>query len=359
MFLKGVNFPKKIIIIKTEGGIGDLLMATPLISTLKYHYPGASIDVMVKPHFAQILEGNTAISEIIPLQPKNKSLFWLSTFFRNKCYDLGILLWSTSKLAWGMFLGMIPIRVGEGNRIPYSSLFSHKVTRRQYDGSEKSHQVEQMLDYARVLGLLPHHNGLVVSLAHPKGREAEKKAASLLEEAGVKPDDAIIGLHIGKGMNLKGRGWPVTNFAKLADLLIDKFNMRVLLTGGEYEIEMASELVKLAKHPIINIAGKTSLLELAAIISHCKLYICPDSGPAHIAAARKVPTISIFALKSDFPARWRPYGTLNEVVRKVTECGRPCIKEKCPDFMCMRAISPQDILPSAEHLLSLCKSALM
>lgn len=352
--------PNKIVVIKTEGGLGDLLMATPLLDTLRYHYPNARIEMMVKPAFAELVEGNPSVDEVILIKPKEKPLLWLAGFFCARRYDLGVLLWSTSKLAFSMALGEIPVRVGEAGRLTYSWLFTHKVCRRKYiEGDAQSHQVEQMLDYGRILGLDPYHNGLVVPLEHSIGQKAKEKASQLLYEAGVKPGEMLIGLHIGKGMDLHSRSWPVKNFAELADSIYERWGIKVMLTGGQYEVPMVDELSKIVKHPIVNMAGKTTLLELAALISQCKLFICPDSGPGHIAAARGIPTVSIFALKSDFPSRWRPYGAPSEIVRKVTECGRICIKEKCPDFICMKEIKAEDILPAVERLLPSCKSALM
>lgn len=352
--------PRKILVIKTEGGLGDLLMITPLLSTLRFHYPDSRMEVMVKPAFAELLEGNPLVSEVIPLQPKEKPLLWLSGFFCARKYDLGILLWSTSKIALAMLLGEIPVRVGEAGRLMYSWLFTHKVCRRDYiEGSSESHQVEQMLDYGRVIGLEPHHDGLVIPLKHDAGEKACKKIEDVLKQHNVQSTNILIGLHIGKGIDLHSKGWPVKNFAELVDCLIERFAAKVILTGGEYEISMVEELSKIVKHPIINMAGKTSILELTALISKCKLFICPDSGPAHIAAAMKIPTISIFALKSDFPSRWSPFGTSYEIMRKVTECGRKCIKETCPDFICMQQIKSSDILPLAEKLLYKCESASM
>ena len=105
------------------------------------------------------------------------------------------------------------------------------------------------------------------------------------------------------------------------------------------------------KSAIIDLAGACSLRETAALIEQMNVFICPDTGTGHLAAALGVPVVDIFPLRSDFPARWRPAGTNHRIIRPTAwECGGPCVKETCPRFTCLLHIDPQDVVTAAVEL---------
>lgn len=341
------NNIEKIIVIKTYGGLGDLMMATPLITVVKRNFPHAHLSLMISPFAYEVIAGNPFVDEIIPVDPEKEGLKNLISILRKEGFDIAFLLWSKAILAWAIYLSRIPVRVGEAGRLLYSFLYTHKVKRRPYSESDEAHQVEYMLDYARVLGLEIAHDGLVFSIPE----EAKRKMSDILADNGIEERASFVVMHIGKGIPLKGKGWPVENFASIADAIMERWKLKVVLTGVSEEKELVDQVESHMKHRPLNLAGITSLKELAALAERCAVFICPDSGPMHIAAAVKAPTIGIFALKKDFPFRWRPYGTRYEIVRKVTECGRDCIKELCDNFVCMQAIKAEDVLPAVARIL--------
>ena len=106
------------------------------------------------------------------------------------------------------------------------------------------------------------------------------------------------------------------------------------------------------KSAIIDLAGACSLRETAALIEQMNVFICPDTGTGHLAAALGVPVVDIFPLRSDFPARWRPAGTSHRIIRPTAwECDGPCVKETCPRFTCLLHIDPQEVVAAAVELI--------
>ena len=103
------------------------------------------------------------------------------------------------------------------------------------------------------------------------------------------------------------RNWDLQNFQDIINYLVEKYQCRIILTGGKTQNEKiyGAHLSKINKQSIINLIGKTSLKELAAIISLSELVICPDSGPAHIATAVNTEVIGLYA--SSNPNRTGPY----------------------------------------------------
>ena len=102
---------------------------------------------------------------------------------------------------------------------------------------------------------------------------------------------------------------------------------------------------------LIDLAGACSLRETAALIERMNVFICPDTGTGHLAAALGVPVVSIFPVRSDIPARWRPAIDPHRVIRPVRyECAGACVKEKCPRFTCLLHIDPDEVVAAAREI---------
>jgi ADP-heptose:LPS heptosyltransferase len=103
----------------------------------------------------------------------------------------------------------------------------------------------------------------------------------------------------------------------------------------------------------VSLAGETRDVRcLAAVIERATLFVGLDSGPMHLASTLGVPVVGIFALKSDMPSRWGPYGAPNRVVRTGGwQCLLQCTKERCRDFECLSKIDVRGAVQSADELL--------
>ena len=100
--------------------------------------------------------------------------------------------------------------------------------------------------------------------------------------------------------------WPAERFAALADRLASEHGLTVVATGGKSESPMIEQIRSLAKHPIANLAGQTSLPELVEVLRQAKLVVSNDTGPGHIAAALGRPLVMMFSWSN--PLRVGPYG---------------------------------------------------
>jgi len=158
-----------------------------------------------------------------------------------------------------------------------------------------------------------------------------------------------LGLNPGAAYGSAKRWYP-KEFAKVAIALSEKFD--ILIFGSSNEEKMASDIEKeLRKKGVLNyknLAGKTSIEELAAKIAGLSLFITNDSGPMHIAAAFKVPTIAIFG-PTDYKetSPWRNEKAI--ILSKNLECS-PCKKRVCPlkTHECMKSITAEDVLAEIE-----------
>lgn len=338
---------KKILIIHTHGGMGDVLLSTAVVRALKRNFPDASIAVMVKSSSAEIFDENPDVSNIIAWKDKG---FNADLKLIKSCgFDLAIVLWSTSREAWLTYLSGIPRRIGQDGRLLYSFLYNNKIKVRSERGDTASHWTEILMDYLDPLGIKNEK----IEIVFPISEKDRKEAEELLQTHDVKPEDNLIGFHAGKGLELTEENWPLENFAAYADGIIEKYGAKIVLTGSKDEAPLVEIIEKKMENKAVNIAGKTSLKVLGSVISKCKAFVCPDSGPMHIAAALGIPTVAIFPLKEDFPLRWRPYGTDFEIVRKEKiACTKKCIKAKCTRFECMEEIKVEEVLSALDKLIA-------
>lgn len=343
---------KNVLVMHTHGGIGDLLLSTPVFSTLKKNYPNCKITLMVDDDREDVVQGNIYIDEIIPLRSdKIGNLVYLAQvlkLIKEKRFDTSIVLWSTFWEAYLTYLAGIKRRVGQANRILYSFLYNYPVKILSEEGDKTSHWVEIVLDYARALNLRALDRNLYFHVP----QEAREAAKVLFEDLQISKNTLVIGLHAGKGLYLDSSMWPTDKFASIADKLVEKFKAVIVLTGGPDEVELVEDIEKKMKYRAVNLAGKVNLGQLGAVMERCDLFVCPDSGPMHIAAALGVPVVAIFALRSDFPNRWHPFRTKYEIVRNFyINCEQKCVKEKCKRFICMEQIREDDVVSAAERLL--------
>ena len=137
-----------------------------------------------------------------------------------------------------------------------------------------------------------------------------------------------------------------------ADLDSDP-EIRVVIVAGPKDIALAKQAQEKMHQPAINLAGKTSLGQLAGLLKRCRIFICNDSGPMHIAAALEVPVIAIFGRAQDglSPRRWGPLGKQSFVLHKDVGCIE-CLAHNCvKQFTCLQAITVNDIVKAAASIL--------
>ncbi|MBU1486549.1 glycosyltransferase family 9 protein [bacterium] len=147
----------------------------------------------------------------------------------------------------------------------------------------------------------------------------------------------IIGIN--PGTNIENKRWPVSNFAMLARKLKERYEAEVVIFGGGNDVGLAGEIVKQAKVPLLNLTGKTDLLELARLLKKCHLLITNDTGPMHIAGAVRTKTIVLCG-----PTRYGPYGQGHLLLQADLPCIGCGATFECQKMDCMKKIRVEDVL---------------
>ena len=342
------NF-KRILIVRTDR-IGDVLLSTPVIKALRDYYPDAYIAVMVSPYAREIVEGNPNLDEVIIYDKDCKHKNWLGSIkfaqnLKKMKFDLALILHPTNRVHLVTFFARIPRRVGYDRKLGF--LLTDRIKHTKQLGEK--HELEYTLDLVRYLSLEPKDKNLFM-LIKPT---SEEWAEELFRQEGISESDKLLVIH--PGASCISKIWPLIRFAQVADRLVEKYGFKVLLIAGPKDISKAQDVSKNMHHPSINLAGKTSVSQLASLLKRCQLFISNDSGPVHIACAVGAPVISIFGRnqKGLSPERWGPLGLRDKILHKEIGCIE-CLAHNCvKEFACLKAITVDDVIKAADSILGL------
>lgn len=340
---------RRILIIRTDR-IGDVLLSTPVIYALRQKFPHAFISIMVAPYALDIVEDNLYLDEVIIYDKDGKHKSWWRSFkfsrrLKKKKFDLAIILHPTNRMHLVTFLAGIPQRLGYNRKLGFLLNLRKKHTKQE--GSR--HEAEYNLDLLSDLGIIGNPQDLFM----PIRRESEQYVEELFRKEGIRKIDKI--LAINPGSSCPSKIWPQENFVQVAEKLSGLYNFKILILAGPKEMYLADKLAREIKAKVINLAGKTSISQLASILKRCTLFISNDSGPVHVASALGTPVISIFGRNQAglSPRRWGPLGKHGKYLHKDAGCIQ-CLAHNCKkEFACLKAISVDDVVKAAEDILSL------
>ncbi|MFA4991664.1 MAG: lipopolysaccharide heptosyltransferase II [Candidatus Omnitrophota bacterium] len=335
---------KRILVVNVNW-LGDTLFAGPFIKALKSGYPAASVAVLTHPRCREILEGNPCVDEIIAYDEKKEHASLsarLSLIFklRKKGFDAVFILRPSFSRSLILFLSGIPERIGYENK---KSGFL--LTRKIPLPAKEPHKADYFLNMAKSMGIDAADTNYELRVS---GEDAEK-ADKILRGSGVREGEGFAVINAGGNWDLKR--WPFENFARLGDEIVDRFGLRVVLTGAKKDIELAGRIKGLMRNAPVALCGATDLKTLAAIFKKARCVISNDSGPMHIAAAVKTPVVALFGPTSAFMTGPRGAG-VSRVLWKDVGCEIPCYKLSCLDNKCMKAISVSDVIEALTGILS-------
>jgi len=323
-------------------------MALPTLEALKENLPESSVAVLAKPWVVPLFEGHPCVDTVLPYRkdmPYPRALLRIlgtASELRRLKFDLAFLLQNAFEAALLAWLAGIPCRLGY-NTDGRSLLLSHPVPKKKDAG----HQVEYYMGILKGVGWK-------VADRDPRLRVNEDRmsaARSLLLSFGIGKDDFLVGLAPGATYGPAKR-WPPESFAAVADTAAAELGAKVVIVGSGKEESIGDEVVRAMRSPSLNLCGKTSLGEAAAVIRQCSAFVTNDSGLMHLAAALDVPTVAVFG--STDPVATGPRSKKARVVRHPMSCS-PCLKPDCSQgCRCLKSIQPEEVW---KELVSCIKSA--
>jgi ADP-heptose:LPS heptosyltransferase len=330
----------RVLAVCTGGGSGDLLSATPAMQALARNFE-RKLAVLASPASAPLLQGHPAVETVL-VDDGREPIDDLAMRIKTLNYTHAVVFWSTARVAAIVYRAGIPIRVGQSRRL-YSWRYTIRIPVRSEHGDRSSQWSDVQMDYVRALGVQPVPQDYRIVI--PMDADDRAQAEALIRR--VAPGGRYVVFHAARGMRLDGVQWPVNNFAAIGDALGEAFEAPVLLTGSADEAPIIARIGAGMHAPHAVVAGETTMRGLVALLARADVVVALDSGPMHIAAAVGAPTVGIFALRTDLPARWRPLGDRVVVVDPSYPCPPWCRKETCKTFACYRALGPGVIVAAA------------
>jgi heptosyltransferase-2 len=291
-------------------GIGDLVLTTPALDSLRERFPDARIGLLTSPRSARLLEAHSAVDQVHSfdilrfrnplalLRPSARALLRAQLRpVRAARYDALLSMNNVASGRGGFSLGLtlralqIPLWVGRNTngRAPYFDLALQE---------DERDPVPEAVTKLRVAGLLGA-SAAPRPASLPVKREDREMAAELLGEgdwAAVLP-----------GANVPAKRWPLVRFGEIARRLVERRGFRLAVLGGQ-EDARAAEVVELSggEENALRLDGRLDLGQAAAVLERCRIAVTNDTGPMHMAAALGTPLVAVFA--SANLARYRPWG---------------------------------------------------
>lgn len=334
------------ILIVEVNWLGDVLFSTPFIRAIRARFKASHIACMLPPRTREILENNPNIDEIIIYDEKGihrgiVGKLALIKLVRDKKFDLAILLHrSLTRTLITMFAG-VPERAG------YDTCKRRRFLTLPIESPVRpTHKVEYFLGIAEFFGSEAFGKDYEFFIRE-RDREYVKTE---LARSGIGEDDRV--LVINAGGNWAPKRWQEEKFAKLGDMLINKYGVKVVLSGSDKDVERAARISGMMSSKAISFAGKTNIKELGALMERAFVVISGDSGPMHIACAMKSKVIALFGPTS--PDITGPYGPGHyKVLHKPNKCVVPCYDTSCTASRCMDSITVEDVMNAFEELIKL------
>jgi lipopolysaccharide heptosyltransferase II len=336
---------KNILVIKI-GSLGDVVLVTASLKALRKKFPEAKIHVLVGKESRKILQNCPYLDGIIVYDVHGEDkgwwpLFKLSKKLRKYRFDISVDFQNNRKSHLLSFLSFARESYGYNNG-KWGFLLSQPVKDIDKNLSPVAHQF-QILERLNIA----YKDNLHLEIW--PSAEDDRYARELLESGWLGHAVNIVGINISASAKWPTKNWPVEHMARLCDMLAAK-SVWVLITGMAKDVPTVRQLLSLSKSKPANFVGKTDVLQLAALIKRCKVFVTPDSAPLHIAAAVRTPVVAFFGPTD---SRWHiPPGKRIVVLEKKLKCA-PCYSSRCSilTHACMVDIRPEDVVREVDILM--------
>ena len=317
--------------------VGDMVMAQALYKALSAHSNSADIHVVAPAWSRPLLKRMPEITQVHALDISHgelglKKRFQLARRLRSESFARAMILPRSYKSALIPVFAGIPERIGELGESRYG-LINHILE------SNKNKQIPTVCNYLKYA----HVNADIAQVKSdyaPTLLVDTENQTKLLEQYQISLSQPLVACMVGAEYG-PSKQWPVEHFADLINMLQDQ-GLSICILGSQKDADTGLAIEKLCRHEVINLCGKTSLLDVIDVLASCSVAVSNDSGLMHIAAAVDVPVISMYGATT--PSYTPPLHKKAKAFYVKLECS-PCWQRTCKyqHYRCLRDIVPQDV----------------
>ncbi len=343
---KEISRPPKKVVLVQPAFVGDVILASPLVHSLKEYSQDMDVDLVVRTSSREVAQCIPGVSQVFAYDRMGSDsgllgLWRIARTIREQKYDLLITPHRSSRSALLSWLSGVPLRVG----------YSNGLGRWVYHVASAPN-ARELCTMTSDLALLERVGvpvrGARLRLKGPVGKEEYYK--DFYRRNHLPHDARLVALCIGAYWPTKR--WPEVYFASLYESLRERGYVPVLF-GGPDEREISTRIGETLKEEPLGCVGN-SLVEAATLLARCEMAVGGDSGLPHMARALGLPTVLIYGPTDH---RMHPFGEKTKVLTAKIKC-RPCSKigkRRCPQkhHDCMRLISPEHVLDALKELVNL------
>lgn len=287
--------PEQIVIFSTAG-IGDTLSDTPAIRAVKEKYSKARISVVVHQKRKDILEANPWIDALIPHRKGVFAFFSTLRKIQNLKPGLAIILRANDPDIRPLaYLSGAKIVVGRLKNTVFPFLINCPV---RVDNWEDLPGVLQTLEIARAVSAESSDPRMVYKVQEAERRAMEQQILARRPRTQAISNEIRVAVQVHASPRLTFRDWPAESFVTLCRNILREFPVRIFLTGGPEDVrkakEIENELIRVGlQNRVVNVSGKLSLRQVAALLEQCAIFVTTDTGLMHLGFALNVPTLAL------------------------------------------------------------------
>jgi len=335
--------------------VGDVVMATPTLRSIRELLPDAHIAVLVRHNVRPMVEACPWIDRIVSIRPSRKGMpdlrrkgaINLARRLSWGKFDTAIILPNSFRTALLARVAGIPRRIGY-DRDGRGFLLTDRLLPRRVPGRFVPVSTrDYYLGIARYLGA---HNPSPDMQLFTRA-EDDARADAVLKASGYDPASGKKLILLNPGANFgDAKIWFADRFAKVADRAVRELDAVVAVTGAPKEKQIIADVLSAASVPVIDLPRHgMDLVLLKSILKRASAMVTNDTGPRHMAAAMGVPVVTIFGPTDPV---WSEIDFAYErKVRVDVFCG-PCQKKRCPlDHRCMKLVEPDMVFDQLADLL--------
>ena len=330
----------KNVLILAQHRLGDTVVSIPALQAVRNSLPQSRIFVFSSQYIRDILERIDSVADIISFGEGlslGKKVDLIRSQIRSPIdLTLDLTCDYTMENALLAFLTGARYRVGY-NTFGRGFLFDTALPPQK----APVHITDEILAIVQSIGLKADDKSLHLTASD----QAKEKTRVHLEEQGISKEEIYIVIH--PGGHYPTQRWPTESFARLADKLIQKYRIKIVLAGGPREEILVRKISEnMTREPVLFL--EQPVRNLMALIQDCRILICNNSGPLHLAVALGIPTVS--TMGPTLPERWWPLGSIHRVVRKELPC-MPCNQGVCriKTSDCMKHITVEEMLEAVDE----------
>jgi heptosyltransferase-2 len=364
------------ILVRGVNWLGDAVMTTPALQRLREALPDSHLTLLTHEKLADLWQRHPSLDAMITFSP-GENPWSVARRLRAVSFQTALVLPNSPRSALEVRLARVPQRIGyarpwcnwlltqkiamrpdkvwmprrsagEVNRLTRLAAGSAPpATRNPQPGT--AHQIHDYLHLAAALGANPEPLPPKLEITAAEVRQAEDAFLSdcrnrLPASAPAQPL-VLLGLNPGAEYGPAKR-WPAESFAAVArEVSRNIGNCLWLAFGGAGDWQLCDDVARLAGGSLLNLAGKTSLRQLMALLKLCRVVLTNDTGPMHVAAALGTPVVVPFGSTSpELTGPGLPGDPRHRLLKSAAPCS-PCFRRVCPiDFRCMTGIHPERVI---------------